>query len=148
MFLCFYVFGNAPLTAGAAAAAVKNVMKPREGEEGYESHPQRAMMMPPQRSSRTRSNPRARRCRERRSSPPSGQANEWSREEWGAKRPPAQRRSAAATQPWHEWELLLWREGRSGTCSTPAATASGSAQNDSAAGCGAAKYCGLRCYRC
>ncbi len=90
----FYTPPTPTAKAAAAAAAVKNVMKPREGEDGYESHPQRATAMPPQRSSRTRSDPRAGGCRERRSSPPSGRANESPREEWGAKRPAAWRRRA------------------------------------------------------
>jgi hypothetical protein len=34
--------------AAAVAAVVKNFMKPREGEDRYESHPQQATAMPPQ----------------------------------------------------------------------------------------------------
>jgi hypothetical protein len=120
--------------AAVAAAVVKNVMKPREGEDGYESHPQRVTAMPPQRSSRTRSDPRAGGRGERRSSPPSGRANESPREEWGARRPHAWRRRAGATRPWRGRELLLRRTGRSRTCGGPAATASWSAQGVGAAG--------------
>jgi hypothetical protein len=107
---------RAPMVrAAAVAAVVKNVMKPREGEDVYESHPQRAMAMPPQRSSRMRSDSRAGGHRERRSSSPSGRANELPREEWGARRPHTWRRRAEATQPWRGQELLLWCTGKSRT---------------------------------
>ncbi len=94
-------------TARAASVAVKNVMKPREGGDRYESHPQGATVMPPQRSSQTRSSPRAGGRRERQSSPPSGRGNESPREEWGARRLPTRWRRAGATQLWRGWELLL-----------------------------------------
>jgi hypothetical protein len=125
-----------PLTpmARAVAAAVKNVMKPREGEDRYEYHPLQATAMPPQRSFQMRSNSRARGRREQRSSPPLGWANELPREEWGARRPPAQLCRARATQPWHRQVLLLWCVGRLWTCGSPAAAAAGSAQGNSAAG--------------
>ncbi len=119
-------------------------MKPREGEDGYESHPQQAMAMPPQRSSQIRSNPRAGGHGECRSSPPSGRVSESPSEEWGARRRPTRQRCAEATQPWRGRELLLWRAGRSQTCGGSAATASASAQGNDAAGGGAAKDCGLR----
>ena len=47
----FFTPPTPTVRAVAVAVAVKNVMKLREGEDGYESHPQQATAMPPQRSS-------------------------------------------------------------------------------------------------